>query len=276
MTRLVGSSLVFANPQWTWVAVLLFLAAAVLIFLGYRESHLRGPWKITAIGLKILAFILLIPGPARTGLGGQVSPEWFQRPGSHGRQFPRSLHRRPGRRMKAALGDADNEPAWMDELGELFRLQRYQFDRRLRRVDDFSGLDFTGDASSILTSVKSLKNRYRKRPLAAMVLLTDGNATDTAAIESLVETLAESESEDKEPVPVFPVLVGKKLDKARDLAIRDISVSQSAFEDAPLTIRVKAQARGKFEKGVEVFVLDEKGGRGESGTRHLRRGRGGP
>ena len=256
--QMLASTLVFANPQWMWIAGGLGITALVFLFLSYRNSHLRGFWKGLAIMLKLAAFALL-------GIA-LLEPVWVDK-------FPRNSSNDlviladnsrglsiedQGKELQKALGsEKDEDPAWLEELGDLFRLQRYQFDRRLKRVDDFSGLDFSGDASAMLTSVKSLRGRYKKRPLAAMVVLSDGNATDTEAIESVIEALRETEESKR--APVYPVLVGKKLGEVSDLAIADIEVSQSSFEDAPVTIRVQASARGKFENGVEIFALNEKG-----------------
>jgi len=254
----LASTLVFANPQWMWLVVCLGLIALAFLFYNYASSHLRGGWRVLAIVLKMMAFVLL--GVAL------LEPVWvdeFPRNGANDLALIADNSRglkveKQGEALQQALNfkEPDNPPGWLATWQELFRVQAYQFDRRLKRVDDFSGLDFTGDASSVLTSLKSLRNRYEKRPLAAMVIFTDGNATDIAAIDTVLATLAESESGKK--VPVFPILVGRELKNIRDLAIKEVEVSQSAFEDAPLTISVQASARGTFERGVEVFVKNDK------------------
>ena len=258
MVTTLASSLVFANPQWMWIAVVFGVVALIFLIVNYSNSHLRGGWKALAIVLKLAAFALLA--------SALLEPVWvdeFPRNGANDLVLIADNSRglaieNQGESLKNALvsSDPDNPPSWLTGLNDMFRVQNYQFDRRLQRVDDFSKLDFSGNASSVLTSLKSLKSRYEKRPLAAMVVFSDGNATDTAAIDSVLEAL---KSASEERIPVYPVLVGKNLANIRDLSIREVDASQSAFEDAPLTIFVQADARGTFEHGVEIFALDDKG-----------------
>ncbi|MDF1816250.1 MAG: glutamine amidotransferase [Verrucomicrobiales bacterium] len=259
MFSIQASSLVLANPQWLWMASLLTAGGIAFLVWNYRNSQLALPWKSLAIALKTAAFVLLALA--------LLEPVWvdeFPRNGANDLVVMADNSRGltiegQGDALQKALihSTPDQLPPWLEKLNEMFRVQNYQFGRRLNRVDDFSNLDFTGDASSVLTSLKSLRTRYKKRPLAAMVIFTDGNATDTAALESTIATLRGSD-EDK-PIPVFPVLVGTELKDISDLAIREIEVSQSAFEDAPLTIAVQSDARGTFEQGVEIFAVDDNG-----------------
>lgn len=239
------------------MSVLLAILAFLILFFNYRRSQLSPLWKAVAILFKLSAFALLILT--------LLEPVWideYPRNGANDLVLVADNSRGlaindQGAKLQETLrhDESDSPPNWLLDLDELFRLQRYQVDRRLQRVDDFSGLDFTGNASSLLTSLRSLKTRYAKRPLAAMVIMTDGNATDRASVDAVLEAL---EAEDNR-IPVFPVVVGREMENIRDLAIRDVSVSQSAFEDAPLAMMVDATARGFFEGGVEVFVTDDEG-----------------
>ena len=253
---LAASSLVFANPQWLWIAAGFGLVALALLLFGYRNSPLALGWKAAAVLLKLMAFVLLTLV--------LLEPVWvdeFPRNGANDLVILADNSRglsinQQGETLQTALkhDKPDDPPRWLAKLDELFRVQRYMFDRRLSRVDDFSKLDFSGNASSVLTSLKSLRNRFQKRPLAAMVMFTDGNATDSAGLDAVLEAIkATPESK----VPIYPVLVGSGLQEVRDLSIRDVRVAQSSFEDAPVTVTVNAAARGSFPNGVEVAVVDE-------------------
>jgi hypothetical protein len=68
--------------------------------------------------------------------------------------------------------------AWQGVLEENFDVRRYFFDARLQATKDFSELAFDGRASAIGATLRALAERYRNRPLAGVLLLTDGNATD--------------------------------------------------------------------------------------------------
>ncbi len=256
--QVVASTLVFANAQWLWVCLGFGLLALIALYLSYRKSHLTGPWKAAAIFLKLAAFALLV-----ISLLEPVRVETFPRNGSNDLIILADNSEGlaigdEGERMRKALQTPDEDFApWMEELDDLFRLQLYQFDRRLNRVDDFSGLDFGGNASSVLTSLSGLRDRFRNRPLAAMVVITDGNATDLAAMDSAMKTLSSGETDAAE-VPVFPVIVGRPPDRP-DLALQSVSVAQTAFEDAPVLVRIEAEAAGEFPGGTEVYALDEQG-----------------
>ena len=258
---LAASDLKLANQQWLWLAITLGAAGAVITIVSYLKSHLKGIWLVLAATLKIAAFALLAIA--------LLEPVWvdkFARNGANDLVFLTdnskglSIGDRGSSLQKVLKHDQpDSPPEWMAELEELFRVQTYQFDRRLKRVDDYSELNFEGNASSLLTSLSSLRNRYEKRPLAGTVLFTDGNATDSASIDAVLKNLARIKNEGETPLPIYPVLVGQTLPDVVDLSIRDIQTSQSSFEDAPLSIAIQAEARGKFERGVEVYVIDDKG-----------------
>ncbi len=166
-----------------------------------------------------------------------------------------------GAEMQDALRNdsQDVPPLWIDELGKTFRLDSYTFDQRLNRSSDFSDLDLSGNASALFTSLRSLRTRYGRRPLAATVLFSDGNATDAESMEEVLEQLSIATAEGKPIAPIFPVVIGDDLDGGYDLAISSVDVSHSAFEDAPMTLAIQAVLRGDWNGDSEIFVVDEKG-----------------
>src|SRR6185503_15017336 len=82
-------------------------------------------------------------------------------------------------------------------------------------------------------SLRTISERYRGQPLAGILLLTDGNATDIAAATFDNSGLP----------PVYPVLIGDN-EPARDIAISNVKISQSSFEDAPVTIQADVAHSG--------------------------------
>ncbi len=89
-----------------------------------------------------------------------------------------------GEQVQALL--AEKTP-WSARLGQDFDVRRYAFDTQLRAVPDFATLAFDGEASALGDALARLARRYRDRPLAGILLFTDGNATDLEALERLID-----------------------------------------------------------------------------------------
>src|SRR5205807_10652176 len=88
---------------------------------------------------------------------------------------------------------------WQGALDENFDVRRYFFDARLQATKDFSELAFDGRASAIGYSLRTLADRYRGQPLAGILLLTDGNATDLPGVPDLTGL-----------PPIYPVVMGSQ------------------------------------------------------------------
>jgi uncharacterized membrane protein len=133
--------------------------------------------------------------------------------------------------LRAAL--TAPEASWSRKLEGDFRVRRYLFDTRLHPAKDFSELNFSGRASAVGTAVRSVRERFAGQPLAGVLLFTDGNATDLEAVTALGD----------HAVPVYPVVLGRD-DPIRDVSIQKVAVTQTSFEDAPVTIEATATGAG--------------------------------
>lgn len=230
-----------------WAAGFLFLAGLLLAW-GYHRTRLRGGLRFACISLKILGIALLalcllepmwsaeraVPGAnqllvvADNSQGMQIRDE--------------DAGKTRGERLQAMLADA--EKGWLGGLNESFKVRPFLIDSRLQAVGDFSALDFKGDASSLGYAVKTLGERYRGQPVAGLLLLTDGNATDVDEAMDFTGL-----------PPVYPVIMGKG-EPERDLAIRKVSVSQTSFEDAPVTIQVEVSVNGYKGESIVASAVE--------------------
>lgn len=247
MTQIVYQHWDRAWVMWAGIAL-----AMVLVLIGYRGSPLRGGAKFAAMfckvaALSLLAFLLLEPQLSRevprkganevviaadNGAGLGVS----EQTGGESR----------GVAMKKALGVGTSGETWIDKLGEMFRVKTMIFDDRLRSVKDFTELKFDGQSSTVCSVARSLSERGASSTTAAVVVLTDGIATDPEAWQVAKGKHA----------PVFPVIVGSGA-VDRDLAITEVSAAQSAFEESPVTITAKVKAFGFEKQDIAISVLDE-------------------
>jgi uncharacterized membrane protein len=244
------ATLVLSNPRWLWLTVLTLLLAVALLVWSYRSAP-AGWVRSTCLALKILGLAAL--------LACLLEPLWSSqraRPGanlfaivadnSQGLQIKdRGATRNRGEVLRDLL-DPQNA-SWQAKLEENFELRRYLFDARLQGTKDFSELAFDGRSSAIGTALRTLTERYRGRPLAGVLLLTDGNATDLRAAPDLFGL-----------PPIYPVVLGTS-DPIKDIAVEDVRVSQTDFEDAPVSIQAEVKAVGYAGEDIVAQVLDVAG-----------------
>ncbi|MEZ6128263.1 MAG: glutamine amidotransferase [Planctomycetaceae bacterium] len=145
-------------------------------------------------------------------------------------------------------GERTEPNGWVNRIGQDFELQRYVVSDRLERVDSFEDAEFDRPASNLCSALQQLQQRFAGQPLAGIVLLSDGNATDDFESPDALKTLA----------PVYPVIVDDTSNTA-DVAIGAVTVNQTAFDDAPVTIQVQTKQNHAEGMKVQLTLLDDKG-----------------
>jgi hypothetical protein len=241
------ASLTISAREWVWPAVLIFIIGMALAFWSYRRSPAAASTRrigllLRAIGLAALAACL-------------VDPMWTDtqpRPGANtfailadNSQGMAIQDKGAAKTRAAQVTDlvAQDKAPWQMTLAETFQLRRFLFDTRLLSTRDYSELKFDGRATALHTALADLAERYRGQPLAGVLLFTDGNATDLPSDKT--QSLP----------PIYPVLIGRE-GALRDLSVVNVSSSQSAFEDAPVTIQAEVFASGFTGESVQARVID--------------------
>lgn len=138
---------------------------------------------------------------------------------------------------------------WMEEIEKTFRLRLVEAGDRLRAVREASELRFESTQAEPLRALKSLRGAGTSRPVAAVVLITDGHAADAALADELSA---------QPGAAVFPVLTRAEQAPV-DLAITEVRVAQTPFEDTPVTLSVTVKALGWKGRSWQLLVLDEAG-----------------
>lgn len=256
------ATIAFANESWGWVAITLGAGSLLVLFLSYRNSPLRGGSKwfalaLKAVGLVLLALALMEPVHLEEQPKKNANDLVILADNSSGLAIPLSAEEQlSSAQLKKALTTDDPTlfPDWIESLGDTFRLQTFLFDRTLRRTTDFHDLEFDRPNSQLGNALAGISQRFQNRPLAATVVLTDGNATDAAA---LAQWLADLKENGEKTAPIYPVVIGEPNPEAHDLALGNIDVETSPFEDARVSLTVAARSIGKAGTTAAVVVSNE-------------------
>lgn len=230
------SALYLAAREWLWPVLIAGAVAVVIIAWSYVRTSASHGLRAACAALKLLGVATL--------LACLLEPMWS------------GERAKPGANVIAAVADnsismtlrdgAAPEPRgealrrvltgernlWHSKLKETFEVRDYLADSRLQPSQDFRELTFDGRTTALGHTLEQLQDRHRGQPLAAVVLLTDGIAADLTDLEKL-----------KGLPPIYPVLFGQE-GPARDLAVTGSSVTQTSFEDAPVTIQTEVAAVG--------------------------------
>lgn len=248
------TSLTFSGLHWLWPALACVGAGALILAWSYRASAGQPPgvrWgclALKAAGIAALALCLLEP----LWLGQRARPgaNLFAvlADNSQGLQIKDRGEMRTRGEIVRGLVDAQASP-WQATLADTFDLRRYLFDTRLQATKDFSELAFDGRASAIGSALRTVTERFQGRPLAGVLLFTDGNATDLpGGVWPELRGLP----------PVYPVVIGRA-DSIEDIAVQQVAVSQSAFEDAPVTVQADVATAGFRGRPVTAQLVDRTG-----------------
>ena len=229
--------IVWQNLELTWLGAGVLVLALGLLMIGYRRSVLRGWRRFAALLCKtaavaLLALCLLDPLWTRTQpkkgenevvvlVDTSASMTTAESAGAKTR----------AELLQAALSDGKADAAWIRELGEDFRLRLLTGGAQTASLPHFRELKFDATRSDLCRTAQTL--RAGGGNLAAVIVISDGNATDAAAWKA-----------EAKGAPVFTVLAGEKA-PADDWSIEESTVATSPFEDAPITITARVSGSGK-------------------------------
>lgn len=246
---LLIADIILGAPDWRAPAAgLAALSLGLIVWAYLRLPSFNAPRFFAAL-LKLFgmaSLIVCLIEPMYSGIRPRPGSNLFLIVADNSRSLgihdgPRVMSR--GDTMQRAL---DKEASWQVRLAQDFDVRRYAFDTRLQPLTDFSELTLAGEGSSLSTSLRSLADRFYGRPVGGVLLLTDGNSTDLP------------DEDWKTMPPVYPVVLGEA-DELADISVSRVSVSQTNFEAAPVTLLAEITGRGLQDRAVIVRVLDEAG-----------------
>lgn len=254
---MMASSWTLNERGEAWMAWAILALAVVSLAVSYRHSPLRG-WKRVAAQLsKVLVFALLallLLDPQRISeapeKGANSVAILADNSASLGVLDPATKQAFGEPAVKALKSQGGTRPAWLKDLADTFSVDGFLFDERLHETGDFAKLGFDGQRSALVGALQSVLQRNEKRPLAATLLFSDGNATDAAALEKLLSTPARA--------PVYPIMVGA-ITPPKDIVLTHVGATQTPFEDSPVALDASVTAQGFGGEELAMVIRDEQG-----------------
>jgi len=251
------ASIYFAAENWGWLVGAFALGSVILLWQGYRHYPSRGWSRWLAATLKLAALLLLalcLMEPMWSGSSPKKGANDFVVIADNSQRLGVESEKgvRVGDEFASMLKPTtqNRDPELLEQIAKTFRLRTYKLDRVLKRVGSYEKLDFTSTGSGMITALSRLQDRFENRPLAGILLFTDGNVADRELIEVFEKRV--------DAVPVYPVIV-KGGEALEDLSLTGVEVTQSSFEDAPVTMMAEVSSQGLDAKGVVVRVKDLEG-----------------
>jgi uncharacterized membrane protein len=244
------SAIYFSGLGSLWPLLAALIVLLTFVVWAYARSSTSSSVRAICAGLKMLgiaALVLCLLEPLWSRQRAKPGANYFVvlADNSEGMQIKdRGEQQSRGAMLKRAL---TSDTSWQPLLAETFQLRRYTFDSRLQPAESFAELDFTGSASALAGGLHKIAERYRGQPLAGLLVFTDGNATDVGTLPNLAGL-----------PPIYPVVVGRD-DVLRDVSVQKVAVSQTAFEDAPVTIQADVEAAGFRNEEIVAELLDSTG-----------------
>lgn len=236
-----------SHAGWVAAALLLGLAGAFLAWRSRRAWPERSWAGWAAPLLKLTGFALLVAmllNPLVTGREFRKGANDFVILVDHGQSM--ALH--AGEEVVGELKSAGGQPdSWLARLEQEFRVERHLFDQRLRSWPETGEPRFEGCRSDLVHALEQVKERFARRPLAGVLVFSDGLLTDAERIDAL-----------ELGFPVFPVVCQSEKPLA-DVGIQGAAVATSDFEDAPVTMTVNLRSENLRGENILTVVRDATG-----------------
>jgi uncharacterized membrane protein len=251
------AALVWGAAGWSAVALPLAAVLIVLLAWGYRRAGATPGVRLLAAAVKLLGILILalcLLEPLLTSNRARPGANLFIVLTDNSQSMTlrdRDAHQTRADQVKSLLPATRK---WLVDLRQAFDLRTYAFDTQLKAFAGPEELAFDGGASNLGASLERIVKRYQGRPMAGILLMTDGSATDAAAVSRFVEQ-AGGESKVS---PIYPVLLGADR-AADDVSVGQVALTQTSFEDAPVTITAQVTTSGYKGRSLVANLLDESG-----------------
>ena len=243
---------ILGQPQFL-VPILVFggIFAVLLIRVYWRQNQATGLTRLLCVSLKIIGFGILafcLLEPLIRGTRPTPGENVFVLLADHSQSLNIKDADSNLTRGDQMLSRLETDQPWQVRLDQDFETRRYWIGTKLEDVEEFGESGFDDSESRLKTALQTIGRRLKNKPVAGILMFTDGNATDGALADFDPSNLP----------PIYPVVLGDDK-KLVDLDVNSISVTQSNFEAAPIRISAKINSRQAEPQTVIAELLDEEG-----------------
>ena len=236
-----------ANPRPVWALVPAVAAAVALAWFTYRRFASSPVRRYTLIGLRLCTILVLMAFLMRpvargveTDTRSVVVPVLVDTSRSMSIEDAGS---RGLRRLDHARGIVEREI--LPLLADGFHVEVLGFGEEVRPSEP-SALTATARRSDLAGALNAVRERYRGRPVAGIVLLSDGGDTSSAA-EGAVER--------ERLAPVYPIGVGSRT-SGRDREVLSVTAADAVLEGSRVDLAVSAVSHGHGRTPLELRLLE--------------------
>jgi hypothetical protein len=234
----------FATPLPLWAFALVALAAFGVAWLAYRGVPIVPSRRraLSALRFATLLWIVIclmrpIGRPVVTGPRDAIVPVLVDTSRSMG--LADAAGERRIDRARAAV-----ERELLPALGAKFHPEVLRFGDRLA-ASPVSELSATDRRTSLAAALEAVRDRYRGRPIAGIVLVSDGGDNGTGDAVSAASA----------GPPVFALGVGSRT-PIRDREVVSVTAAESVLTDATVDVAVSAVAHGYGAAPLELRLLE--------------------
>jgi uncharacterized membrane protein len=234
----------FANPLPWWALLSVVIAAALVAWMAYRPVPIASGRRagLSALRFATLVWIVIsLMRPTVTSTNGAPTDAVVAILVDGSRSM--GLGDAGGaRRIDRARAIVSNE--LLPALSPRFRTDVLQFGERVTALDP-ANLAATDRRTELAAALNAVRDKYRGRAVAGIVLLSDGG--DNGSADAAAAAAA--------GVPIYAVGVGPRT-AARDREVVSVTAADSVLSDAVVDVAVSAVAHGYGAASFELRLLE--------------------
>jgi uncharacterized membrane protein len=232
----------FANPLSWWAICLALAGAAIVAWLGYRALPAR-PSRFTLIGLRFLTIVLVIiflmrPVVRVTEVDAReaIVPVLVDVSRSMAIEDAGGSRRIDSARRLLA-------ERVLPALRSRMHVELFSFGEAVQSSDP-EALSATARQSDLYGALAAVAERYRGRPLAGVVVISDGGDTGLSSTRDIASGPR-----------VFPIGVGSPT-IGRDREVLSVTAAEAVLDDSRVDLAVSAVSHGRGNDAFDLRLLE--------------------
>jgi uncharacterized membrane protein len=233
----------FANPLPGWVLLLVFAAAALVAWLAYRRVALSPPRRhvlstLRVITLLWLIFCLMRPVTrASEDTRDAIVPILVDASRSMGLADANGQ-----RRIDVARSLVERQ--LLPAIAPRFHAELLRFGDNVSAAEPAT-LSATDRRTGLGRALQAVRDRYRGRPIAGIVLVSDGG--DNGDVDAMAAAATGA--------PIYALGIGPKA-SPHDREVVSVTAAESVLSDAVIDVAVSAVSHGYGAAPIELRLLE--------------------